>query len=333
VSSIQATTATVSWGAVSGAGSYRVELKRSVDATWTNLGTTTLTSTGLINLAAATTYQVRVFTICTSGSTSVSSNIATFTTLSAPAYDNPCGALTFTPLNSCVTTTLTNVGAGATTAPAIPPSGCGVTNIKDVWFRCQSPSTGKVYVDTYPGTLTDGVIGLYFGNSCSALTYYDCWDVTGSDEMPDIWASTAPGNWIYLRYWGYDGLSGTFPVCVRIAPTSGTDAIVQGGGLADKSAFPVSERGREESRDAETGLSVRLAPNPVHEALHVRSQSGTLFSGLQVTTADGRTAFTRTFSEGVSEYVVSTGHLAPGLYFVQVQSATGERVVERFVKE
>ena len=319
-------------------GSYRVELKRTVDATWSNLGTTTLTSTGLINLLPGTSYQVRIYAICSSTSTSAASNIATFTTVSAPTYDSPCGAFTFTPLNSCVTSTLTTVGATATTSPAIPPSGCGVANIKDVWFRCQSPSTGRVFIDTYPGSMTDGVIGLYFGNSCSALSYYDCWDATGSDEMPDIWAATAAGNYIYLRYWGYDGEIGTFSACVRIAPPlNGTDATANGGGLTDKSEV-VSAAATDRARPAEPGLSteplsLQVVPNPVREVLTVRASGGRMLQNVQVTGADGRTVVTRNFPVGVPEYLLSVGNLAAGVYFVQVQTESGERSAERFVKE
>ena len=337
VSSIQATTATVSWPAVSGVSTYRVELKRTVDAAWSNLGNTALTSTGLTNLVANTSYQVRIYSVCSSSSTSNPSNIATFTTL-AGSYDNPCGALTFTPITACNQTVMTNINASATATPP-PPGGCGIDNIRDVWFRCQSPATGKVNITTFPGTMTDGVIGLYFGNDCGNLSYYNCWDDTNGDEMPDIWASISPGNWIYLRYWGYEGAVGSFSVCVQIAPASNIDNTPRAGITEKPLALEASSRTPQstsmETSNTQSGnrAMLRVAPNPAHEYLTFHTDKLENIHHVQVLGADGREMLSQNFSLVSSDFSLDVRALPTGMYVLKASLESGGIAIGRFVKE
>lgn len=79
--SVTTSAATLSWGTVSGAASYRVEYKLSTDTAWTLLqSATTSTSTSLSGLSASTSYNWRVRTNCSSSNSGWSSS--TFTTLS-----------------------------------------------------------------------------------------------------------------------------------------------------------------------------------------------------------------------------------------------------------
>src|SRR5437868_214515 len=83
-SSITTSSATVSWTAVSGALSYDVDYKLTTTGTWTNAATgTTSLSVALSGLAASSTYDWRVRTNCSGGSSSYSS--AQFTTSGAPS--------------------------------------------------------------------------------------------------------------------------------------------------------------------------------------------------------------------------------------------------------
>ncbi|MEO8406509.1 MAG: T9SS type A sorting domain-containing protein, partial [Chitinophagaceae bacterium] len=78
-SSVTGTTATVSWTAVSGAVSYDVDYKTNASSTWINAVTgTTSVSANLTGLTAATLYDFRVRTNCSSGSSAYSQ--AQFTT-------------------------------------------------------------------------------------------------------------------------------------------------------------------------------------------------------------------------------------------------------------
>jgi hypothetical protein len=68
-SSVTTSSATVSWTAVSGAVSYDADYKTTASGTWTNAATgTTSTSVNLSGLASSTTYDWRVRTNCSGGS-------------------------------------------------------------------------------------------------------------------------------------------------------------------------------------------------------------------------------------------------------------------------
>ncbi len=75
-----ATSATVSWPAAAQATSYLVQYRASGTTAWTN-NTTAQTQVSLTNLSAATTYQYRIRTVCSSGNSTFTA-ISAFTTSS-----------------------------------------------------------------------------------------------------------------------------------------------------------------------------------------------------------------------------------------------------------
>jgi hypothetical protein len=98
-SAITTTSATVAWTAASGAVSYDVDYKPTSSATWINAATaTTATSVGLTGLTPGTTYDYRIRTNCSSGSSTYSA--AQFTTTSVITCSAPTGLT-----SSAVTTT------------------------------------------------------------------------------------------------------------------------------------------------------------------------------------------------------------------------------------
>ena len=101
---VTASSATVSWTAVTGASNYSVEYKNSSSATWIIVtASTTTTSVSITGLSAFTTYDWHVNTKCTNGSSSTYS-AAQFTT---PA---PCADL-LEPNNSLTAAAAINTGA------------------------------------------------------------------------------------------------------------------------------------------------------------------------------------------------------------------------------
>lgn len=86
---ITSASATLGWGAVSGATSYNLQWKTSAASTWTTVSGQTGTSYSLSGLAASTTYNYRVQAVCaTTGSYSAASN---FTTSAASSCGTPSG--------------------------------------------------------------------------------------------------------------------------------------------------------------------------------------------------------------------------------------------------
>jgi hypothetical protein len=78
--SIAATSATLSWGAVTGAVSYGIQYRISGGSSWTS-ATSATTSLAVSGLTAATTYEFQVRAVCSSTSTAFSGS-TTFTTAS-----------------------------------------------------------------------------------------------------------------------------------------------------------------------------------------------------------------------------------------------------------
>ncbi len=95
-SSITSSTATVSWGAVSGAASYNLQYKTSAGSTWATVPGITTTSYNLTGLSASTVYNYQVQTVCSGTSTSSYSAPSSFVTLAAtgPVYCTIAGNTT-----------------------------------------------------------------------------------------------------------------------------------------------------------------------------------------------------------------------------------------------
>ncbi|MEX1132942.1 MAG: T9SS type A sorting domain-containing protein [Flavobacteriales bacterium] len=137
-----------------------------------------------------------------------------------PSNDNPCPAVTATPLpvsTACVPVSSTNVGATATTG--VPQPGCGNYQGGDVWFRFTAPANGRVFIESFAGTLTDGVMALYSAAACPGpFTLVECNDDGGVGPMPRIDRLCNPlvgGQQYWLRFWGNTGQQGDFEICVR----------------------------------------------------------------------------------------------------------------------
>jgi len=86
-SNITQTSATLAWGAVSGATSYNLQWKLASASTWTTVSGLTGTSYALSGLTANTAYNYQVQTVCSSGSSSYSA-AASFTTQGSSCTDN-----------------------------------------------------------------------------------------------------------------------------------------------------------------------------------------------------------------------------------------------------
>ena len=93
-SSITISSATANWSPVSGANSYNVDYKQSSSSSWINIasGTTSL-SWNLSGLPASTSFDWRVRTNCSSGSSGYAQK--TFSTLSQSGVDHVMLQLVF----------------------------------------------------------------------------------------------------------------------------------------------------------------------------------------------------------------------------------------------
>ncbi|MBK7943783.1 MAG: hypothetical protein IPJ85_00070 [Flavobacteriales bacterium] len=132
---------------------------------------------------------------------------------SAPANDNPCGAVGLSVSNSCLTTAATNLGA--TSTAGVPAPGCGTYVTGDVWFTFVAPANGAAAIRTTAGGLTDSGIALYTATACAGTFTLVACSPNGNGNMGQIsQTGLTPGQTYYVRIWGDSNASGTFNICV-----------------------------------------------------------------------------------------------------------------------
>ena len=144
-------------------------------------------------------------------------------TVPPPAYDEPpC-----VPTDSVVSVTGgpcsayqagNNICASLTTNPA--SAGCAFPNGgNDVWYVVQMPVGGSGQLDfnfTAGGGLNDPAMAIYSGTPANCggggLTMLACDDDGGAGLLPYISLTNpvAPGQYLYIRIWGFAGGSGSF---------------------------------------------------------------------------------------------------------------------------
>ncbi|MBL7921413.1 MAG: gliding motility-associated C-terminal domain-containing protein [Bacteroidia bacterium] len=195
-----------------------------------------------VGLTTGNTYYIRVYDYYSGGGYPFSICVSGNAAGPGQPNDNPCNAIQLPAVTSdCNYLQFSTVGAtqtGTTLAPA--PSSCAggsspfmggfAAGTKDVWFKITVPANGNVFITPQPnlgaGYITDGVMALYSGASCSALTQIACSDdysaypSTANDFLPYIAATgQTPGATLYLRYFAYATAQGSFGICVQ-SPTN-----------------------------------------------------------------------------------------------------------------
>ena len=213
VTSITANSATLNWGAVSGATSYNVKYKPVSYTTWINT-TSAVTSVTIGGLVSSLTYEFQVQAVCSNtGNFSAST---TFTTSAAPILNDNCAnAQSLTPNTTCVSTAGSVSGA---TAGGLAKSSCDVAatpSLKDVWYKFQATSTSHTVTIT-PSSGLDAVLSLYTSCSGGQLGCSDHGGGMGGIEKIAATGLTI-GTTYYVRVYSYGSTTpstSTFNICV-----------------------------------------------------------------------------------------------------------------------
>ncbi len=199
-SGITTNSATVSWTAVSGATSYAVDYKLSPAGTWTNAATATpATTVALSGLSASSTYDWRVSTTCTSGTSTFTA--AQFTTATA----STC-ATAFEPNETLATAAAISTGVSNSAA---------ITTTTDVdYYKITTTGTSNI-VYSLAGPL--GVdYDLYVYNSAGTqLGLSESGTATESISLSNQAAGT-----YYIKVVGYLGANSA--TCYTITATTTT---------------------------------------------------------------------------------------------------------------
>jgi len=155
-SAVGTTTASLSWGAVTGATNYTVQYKKSTATTWTSV-TTTTANYNLTALSSSTTYNWQVRTNCSSGSSAytVGPNFTTQAAISTSCTDSYETNNTFSSAKS--------ISANANISALLNTS----TDID--WFKFSNALTAKNIRVTLSNLPADYDLRLY--NSAGTLLY------------------------------------------------------------------------------------------------------------------------------------------------------------------
>jgi hypothetical protein len=156
---------TISWTAVSGAVSYDVDYKATSSSTWINAATaTTVTFVGLSGLTPGTTYDYRVRTNCSSGSSAYST--AQFTTTGGVTCTAPAGLT-----SSAITTTGATLGWSAVSG-ALTYDVDYKPNSSSTWTNAATGTTSTTVTVSglTAATLYDWRVRTNCSGGCSAYT-------------------------------------------------------------------------------------------------------------------------------------------------------------------
>jgi len=300
--SIAQTSATLGWGAVSGATAYNLQWKLSSAGTFTTVSGLNATAHALSGLTANSTYNYRVQAVC-SGVSGAYSATASFITLAGGCTDQyePNGSRN-TAAVIPVNTTLTAQIASATD--------------KD-WYRFNNTTTTKnVKVDltTLPA---DYDIILYKGN-----TQVDISEEAGTTSEQVIFNTTSAAATYSAYIYGYNGASSATQCYTLRVSLSSTTWRTDGSTTGEVTETEVSVKFQ--------GAEFGMFPSPASSQLTVEVPMEAE-NDVQVAIFDmsGRAAMQqhRTLGKGDNRMIFNVQSLPNGVYFVQVRN--GEQLSTR----
>lgn len=290
-----ATTASLSWTAVSGAVSYRVEYKLNSSSTWTTFSTAqTGTTASLTGLTASSLYDWRVTTNCSAGSSTATS--AQFTTTAAPTCPGVYDVST------------NGTASGAATIPfntdvkgLISPTGDN-----DYYrFVITTGGTATLTLTTLP---FDYDVRLYSSNGTTQLAISQ----NGGTSSETISRTYTAGTY-FARVYGYNGAnSSTSCYTLRIAPGTAT---------REAEVVPV----------VSSKQLLTVYPNPAQHTLNINLTGYEGVSSISLVDVNGKqVAASRTAQVNTK---MDISKLAKGIYLVKVITAGGEVLNAKVVKQ
>ncbi|MDF2380858.1 pre-peptidase C-terminal domain-containing protein [Nostoc ellipsosporum NOK] len=334
-SSVTASGATVSWAAVSGAVNYTVEYKTTAASTWTTAAaSTTATSVSIGSLTAATTYDWRVRTNCSGGSSAYSA--AQFTTtgssgcVSAYESNETTGTAASIPVNTVV-------------SAAIGSS----TDVDYYSFVVSSTSNLAVTLSNLPGDYD-----LYLYNSGG--TQIGSSTASGTSNESISLSSQAAGTY-YIRVIGYSGAFST-SVCYNLnagvtavsSSCPGTYDVSTNGTYSGAATIPLNTDVKgtiSAAGDVDyyrfvitTGgtATVTLSTLPADYDLRLYSSNGTSQLAISQNGGTSSETISRTFTAGtyfVQVYGYNSASNASNCYTLRVTTGTASRPGEMIAGE
>ncbi len=303
-SSVTTTTATLNWGAVSGATNYNVQYKATTSATWI-AGTSSGTSLAISGLTAGTSYEFQVKANCSTSSSafSASSTFSTTATACTDSYEanNSRTAAKTIAVNTNITALI------------------GTSTDKD-WFKFNTVAGAtniKVVLSQLP---FDYDLTLY-NSSGSQLAISQL----GGTSTETIIRNTTTAATYYVKVIGYSGV---------FSATSCYNLIVN----ASSSTFRSSElteftEGNVNVEKVNSSTDLLLFPNPAQDFLNLNF-IGDENSLAKVTMMDlmGKVIEVKSINavDGLNSVEMSTSHLENGIYILRL-TQNDESYIRKFV--
>lgn len=293
--SITATSATLSWTAVSGAISYAVDYKLTSTSTWTPAGTAIpSTAVNLSGLTPSSTYDFRVSTNCSGSSSPFSS--AQFTTAAQVACPGPYD----------ISTNGTYTGAAVIPFNTAILGAISSSTDNDYYkFTISTQGTATVTLSNLPANYN---LIIYRSNGTTSFG-----SSSNTGTASETISKTFKTGVYYIKV---SGVSGAFNAtsCYTLQVSLGT-------ATTPEALFPMHNE----------ATVVKLYPNPAKNELHVSTvHQLDENSFLTIFSVTGAVVYESHFSG--SPQVIDISALKPGSYYLRSRTAEGEGVY-RFIKE
>ncbi|HKR05320.1 MAG TPA: T9SS type A sorting domain-containing protein [Bacteroidia bacterium] len=292
-SSVTVSSATVSWGFITGAISYNLQYKKSSLPTWTTITGITTTSRNLTSLTDGTAYDYQVQAVCSSA-TSAYSPVATFSTVAIcndPYEPNN--------LNASATVIPVNTNIAGLVSPQ---------NDIDV-FKFNNTSAQKNIKITLSGLPADYDLKLFKGGVEKAASQHG-----GTSTETIVYNTTVVGTYV-IRAYGSGGANNATACYTLNAQISAT-------------AFRTGEPGNTISETGEKASEISVYPNPANDILNIDFPvTENSFAKISILDQTGRevAGFTSESSNTTGHVQLDMSKFSNGIYFVRV--IQGENVV------
>lgn len=293
--SITTTTATLNWGAVSGAVSYNVHYRVNGTSTWTNT-TAATNSKAISGLTAGTQYEFQSQTVC-SAATSAYSASGTFTT------SNPACTDTYEPNNTGTVAKLISVATNV--VGLISPSG-------DLdFFKFKNTAAKPNIKVTLTNLPADYDLRLIKGSTTVNST-------NGGLTSETIIYNTSTVGTYKIRVNG-NGTANNATSCYTLN--------------VQISASPFRKANDTETEITEKVSSFSLFPNPANELINVRLNSADGGNAtFNITDLTGRIVMTvaKNVDAGSTDVELNINKLNSGVYFINVTNGSYTEV-QKFI--
>ena len=294
-SAVYSTTATISWSALSGAGTYDVDFKLPSSTIWINAGTNISTaSVNLTGLTASTLYDWRVRANCTNGVTGLYT-VAQFTTA-------------LTGVNAC-----TDILEPNNTLPTAKPISVGVSYNSQVSFNGDNDYysfTNTLFQLRIKATLTNLPANYNLKLYSPSGTLLATSALTGTASEKIIYNATKSTQVGTYKAYVY-GNSGAFSItkCYTLLIQLSATNFISGNILEDELTQVVKQGG------------IKLYPVPASKSVTVSFDVESRGNAeIQIISQFGAIVFKKTVSvdTGINFNTINTSKLSSGIYTVKV---------------